>query len=127
MAFPIKHGHMRGNHATYYYGLWKRIKQSCYDRKYQSYHNYGARGIQVYEPWRTSFQSFLGGLLADIGPRPSKLHSLDRKNNDGYYEPGNIRWATAKEQSRNRRGNHFVTALGQTRTIAEWSEISGIP
>ena len=128
MPAHLKHGHaMTGRKkATYYYSLWIRIKQCCYCHNFQAYHNYGARGIRVHEPWKISFIEFLQDLVTEIGERPSLKHSLDRKDNDGHYEPGNLKWSTVSEQGRNRRGNRIVTAFGQTRTITEWSEISGI-
>lgn len=124
MPAHLRHGH--GNHPDYYYNLWRRIRQCCYDKNYQAYHNYGARGIIVYEPWRNSFEQFLQGLIEDVGMRPSPNHSLDRKDNDGHYEPGNLKWSTVSEQGRNCRGNRTATVDGQTKTIAEWSEISGV-
>jgi hypothetical protein len=76
----------------------------------------------VYEGWRNDFAAF----LEEVGPRPSPEHSLERKKNDRGYEPGNVRWATATEQARNRRSSRFLTFQGETRTMAEWSERTGL-
>jgi hypothetical protein len=87
-----------------------------------NYSDYGGRGIQVCERWRTSFMAF----LADMGERPSTEHSLDRIDNDGNYEPGNCRWATKQIQARNRRCNRVISLNGEARTVAEWSELLGV-
>lgn len=78
---------------------WARIRRRCYSPNYHNYHYYGGRGIRVCERW-DSFENF----LADMGPRPGKGYSIERINNDGDYGPDNCKWATALEQSRNRRG-----------------------
>ena len=79
---------------------WKLMQRRCYDQKCDKFRYYGGRGIAVYQPWRESFELF----LAYIGPRPSLKHSLDRfPNNDGNYEPENVRWATHSQQMLNRR------------------------
>ncbi|MBA4033193.1 MAG: hypothetical protein C0480_01115 [Bradyrhizobium sp.] len=77
------------------YETWCRIKKRCYNPNSEKWHRYGGRGIEVCERWRKSFADF----LADVGRRPSPEHSIDRyPDNDGNYEPGNVRWATRLEQ-----------------------------
>ena len=75
------------------------MRSRCYNQKNKHYKDYGGRGITVYEPWRTSFQDF----LEHIGPKPGPGYSVDRMDNSRNYEPGNVRWATASEQTSNRR------------------------
>lgn len=83
--------------------LWTRIKQRCKNPKYTDYPNYGGRGISVHPDWENSGRVFVDWILNNIGHRPSPHHSLDRINNDGNYEPGNVRWATTSEQNKNKR------------------------
>jgi hypothetical protein len=85
--------------------------------------HYGRSGIRVCERWQDSFQAF----LADVGRRPSERHSIDRIDVRGDYEPGNVRWSTAKEQARNRRNNRLLTIDGETLCIAEWAERERMP
>jgi hypothetical protein len=80
--------------------IWRSMKQRCHNPRKSDYPLYGARGISVCDRWRHSFENF----YADMGPRPSMGHTLDRINGDGNYEPGNCRWATKAEQNKNRRG-----------------------
>ena len=98
------------------------MKTRCTNPKTWNYSNYGGRGIKVCEEWNKSFDRF----LACMGPKPSSRHSIDRIDNNGNYCPENCRWATAKEQGRNRRINTAVTYKGETRTVAEWSERLGM-
>jgi hypothetical protein len=83
------------------YHAWSAMIQRCTNPKTKQYKDYGGRGIRVCQKWKCSFESF----YADMGPRPSKAHSIDRKDNDGNYEPGNCRWATEREQKMNTRQN----------------------
>lgn len=76
---------------------WVHIIQRCTNPKNHKYPSYGGRGVTVCDRWRHSFPNF----FQDMGPRPSKHHSIDRINNDGNYEPENCRWASPLQQSRN--------------------------
>ena len=82
---------------------------------------YGGRGIRVCERWK-SYEAF----FADVGARPSAEHSLDRIDTNGHYEPGNVRWATRREQNRNHRYHRWLTHQGETKMLAEWAEETGI-
>jgi hypothetical protein len=95
-----KHG--ESNPETPEYRAWSYMLQRCYNTKGRDYKEWGGRGIRVCAKWRKSYAAF----LAHIGRRPSPRHSLDRfPDNNGNYEPGNVRWATPLEQARNRRPN----------------------
>jgi hypothetical protein len=104
------------------YEAWQSMKARCLNPRHRFFKHYGGRGIKVCEQWRQSFANF----VADMGPRPSPDHSLDRIDNNGHYGPGNCRWVTQKEQCNNRRSNHHVTFNGETRTISQWAEVTGI-
>lgn len=96
------------------------MKDRCLRREHIHYKKYGGRGITVCERWM-KFENF----LADMGERPAGK-TLDRINNDKGYCPENCRWATPKEQSRNTHKNHNLTFNGQTKTITEWAELTGL-
>lgn len=83
------------------YAVWQGMRQRCSDPKADNYRWYGALGVRVCSRW-DSFAAF----LEDMGPRPSPMHSIDRINPFGDYEPSNCRWATKKQQAENKRAAH---------------------
>ncbi len=111
-----------GEAGTPEHRIWKDMKRRCYSPQRSDYYLYGGCGITVCARWRTSFVNF----LADMGPRPSAEHSIDRINNDGNYEPGNVRWASRIEQAQNKRNTLLITYNGETLCIAEWARRVGI-
>ncbi len=101
---------------------WRAIKNRCFSPLNKSYDHYGGRGITVCDAWRNDYRQF----LEHVGRRPSPHHSIDRINNDGNYEPGNVRWATSAEQMRNRRVTRFLTLNGTTLCLSDWATQLGI-
>lgn len=111
-----KHGESKS--PTYL--SWVGMRRRCIREDRPHWGDYGGRGIRICDRWE-SYENF----VADMGERPAGC-TLDRIDNDGDYEPSNCRWATPSEQSRNRRSNRPITVDGETRTIVEWSELSGV-
>src|SRR5687767_5549656 len=105
------------------YYSWSKLKSRCLNPKDKKYEYYGGKGVTVCDRWIDSFENF----LEDMGERPSASHSIDRyPNKNGNYEPGNCRWATDKEQNRNRNYCRMITYNGMTKSMIEWSEFLGI-
>jgi len=121
-ARNYRHGYKTAGKYSPEYSIWMNLRARCNNPKNNRYDSYGARGIKVCDRWMADFVNF----LEDMGRRPSKAHSIDRIDNDGNYEPGNCRWATRKEQCRNRRSSRFLEFNGQVKTAAEWAEEVGI-
>lgn len=113
------HGQAR---KTKEYHAWAAMKARCGNPNSHSYRNYGGRGIKVWKGWINDFQAFFD----HMGCAPDKHHSVDRIDNNRGYVPGNVRWATQKEQARNTRANTLISAFGLNLKLCEWSERSGI-
>lgn len=119
-AKNVRHGHTRGGRSLTF-KAWAQMRRRCRNPKSRSFHYYGGRGIAVCERWG-KFENF----LADMGERPSARHSLDRIDSNGNYEAGNCRWATDLEQNRNRSITRRISFNGQTKTLKEWADETGI-
>lgn len=117
----VTHGATRGGKCSPEYLSWRSMVARCNNPRATGFANYGGRGITICAQWR-DFATF----LADMGPRPSPKHSLDRKLSDGNYEPGNCKWSTTAEQNRNKRSLRMLTVNGETTYLAEWARKKGI-
>lgn len=105
------------------YTLWLNIKSRCYNKNNSHYNYYGLKGIKMCDRWLNSFKYF----LEDIGDRPSSSHSIDRIDVNGNYEPGNVRWATSKQQSRNTTRNVFIYLNDEKLCVQDFIDRLGIP
>lgn len=112
-----------GMWGTPEYSCWSSMISRCENPNDQRFKKYGQRGIRVCSAWRNSFEVF----FADMGARPSTEHSIDRyPNNNGDYQPGNCRWATVRQQNRNRRSNTTVDYHGENICLTELCERLGV-
>ena len=113
----LSRGLCRDNPAEH--NAYNNAKKRCTNPKDRKYRIYGARGIEF------RFSSF-AEFFELLGKKPTPAHQLDRIDNNGHYEPGNVRWVTRKENQRNKNNNRVLTYQGQTKTFAEWSEQTGV-
>lgn len=116
------HGHSIDRQFSPEYSCWMAMRSRCYDESNVSYPHYGGRGIEVCERWRDSFEQF----LADMGPRPTLGHTLDRQDNAKGYEPENVVWATYGEQKRNTSRTVWVTFQGREMCLKDACEAAGL-
>jgi hypothetical protein len=125
MKVRLRHGDARRGNVSAEYSRYTAARNRCNNPKNPQYEYYGGRGIEF------RFESF-EQFLAEVGRRPSPNYSIDRINNDGHYEPGNVRWASRSEQAYNRRKariprrRRLLTYNGETASLLEWSERVGI-
>lgn len=119
----FKHGEFLGNpKGSPEYHSWAGLKDRCGNPRNKKWKNYGGRGIKVCRRWLESFSNF----IEDMGRKPSPAHSIDRKNNDGDYQPDNCRWATPTQQANNQTQNRRITHEGETKTLSQWAKHTGI-
>jgi hypothetical protein len=111
------------------YNVWRSTKKRCLNSTCKDFKNYGGRGIKGCGVWQRDFWQF----VADMGPKPTPHHTLDRINNDGNYEPDNCRWATQSEQQRNKRTGYvspahrkYIEHDGVRLCVTDWAARFGI-
>lgn len=109
------------NRAFSEYRAWQAMKNRCRNPNVANYPRYGGRGISVCDAWSEGFEAF----LADVGPRPSDSHSLGRIDNDGNYEPSNVRWELPNEQANNKSDSRFVEYRGERMTVKQAIRAAG--
>lgn len=104
------------------YRCWIGMRKRCLDPSNDRFADYGGRGIHICDRWKDSFVNF----LSDMGRKPTRTHSLERRDNNGNYDPSNCCWALPVQQSNNRRSNVNLTYLGLTFTATQWAEFFGV-
>ena len=114
---------------NYIYAAWAAIKQRCYNPNHPAYKDYGARGITLSDEWLKKPLVFVSYIQEELGERPSAGYSLDRIDNEGNYEPGNLRWASRQVQASNRRRpkrTHFIERTNRpNKTGFRWVKKNG--
>lgn len=120
----IKHGHGCNGARSAEYSAWMKMISRCYSPHDISFALYAGRGIGVCDEWRGDggYERF----FAHVGPRPTASHSLDRIDNDRGYEPGNVRWATPREQTNNRRNTVRLAVHGVEKPVSDWARDLGL-
>jgi hypothetical protein len=118
----LTNGRFRNRKPCAEYTTWISMRQRCESMDPRIYSCYRGKGIKVCPRWNNSFRNF----LADMGPRPSADHSIDRIDGNGNYEPGNCRWATLEIQANNKASNVNISINGISKSAAQWSRVSGI-
>lgn len=106
------------------YYAWSSARQRCENPNNPAYPHYGGRGVKMWPEWTDRADGFLR-FVEYMGPRPPGT-SLDRIDNNGDYAPGNVRWATRKQQTRNRRNSRRQEYMGRTQTLSAWAEELGL-
>lgn len=114
-----------GMSGTPIYNAWLMIISRCYRTYSTAFASYGGRGITVCQEWQDSFVAFYDH-VSMLPHFDKEGYTIDRIDNDGNYEPGNVRWATQKQQARNTRSNRMLTYKGKKQCVAAWAEELGI-
>lgn len=115
------HGCSGGKHPLY--GLWQAIKERCLNKKFEQYRDYGGRGITVCDQWLNNFQAFYDWCIENGW---KKGLDIDRRENEGHYEPGNCRFVTRSINCNNKRNNRRLYHIGETKTLTEWCQVYDI-
>jgi hypothetical protein len=115
----VTHGESARKYRTAEYATYLEAKARCANPNNAAFRYYGGRGIEF------RFVSYIE-FLAHVGRKPAPQYSLDRINNNGHYEPGNVRWVTMKEQSDNRRTTRWITFKGERLCAADWARRLGV-
>ena len=117
-----KRNFLHGMSHSSEHNIWWAMIQRCYNPNNNAFDRYGGRGVTVCNEWRDNFMAFFN----HVGPRPSSKYSIDRVDNDGNYEPNNVRWATRKQQADNKRNNHLIMFNGRLKNLTQWAKIVGV-
>lgn len=112
-----------GKSSTALCRVWYEIRKRCTNKNYKHFNHYGGRGITMCNEWWDSFQAFYDWSVSN-GYKEGL--TLDRIDVNGNYCPDNCRWVNRKVQANNTRSNHYITFNGETHTMSEWAEITGI-
>lgn len=127
MAYKHGFNKARTEGVSRFYRIWIEMRSRCNNKNRAHYPLYGGRGIKC--QWET-FESFKNDMypsyLKHVEQFGEKNTSIDRIDNSGHYTKSNCRWATQKEQCRNKRRNVMVTYDGQTKSVAEWADVLGL-
>ena len=113
----------KNGEKTRLYQSWLNMKRRCFNHNCPKFKNHGGRGITVCNDWVSDFVKFHDWAISH-GYEDNL--TLDRKNNDGNYEPDNCTWSTSYQQNINRRNTRHITFSGETKSLSEWSRITGI-
>lgn len=115
--------HTHGESKTRLFYIWSSMKERCNNPNNKRYNDYGGRGITISPEWQ-KYEDFRDWAYSS---GYDESLTLDRVDVNGNYEPNNCRWATMKEQQRNRRNNVYITLGGEEKLLVEWCEIYGLP
>lgn len=107
------------------YNSWNTMIHRCTNPKNHKYPDYGGRGIGVCIRWLDKIWGFKN-FLSDMGNKPSKKHTIGRKDNEGNYEKDNCRWETTSQQARNKRNNHWIEFNGHRMVLQDWATLFGV-